>query len=308
LLLVLAFAIPAVAQEGSGRYYSETGHTLDGEFLPYFNQHGGLEILGYPITDAFIDYWSGLVVQYTQNSRLELYPDPETKTMQVRLKELGVLFVGDRALDLADPVAIGSNSDCEYYPLTGHNVCYMFLEYYEQHGGPALFGYPVSEFTVENDRLVQYFQGFRLDWYPENPQSSKVQVAPLGRVHFERMGYDRDLLRPRAPSNALAYEIVDLHPKSSVQKAVVKTADTQRVFVVVRDQNLLPVSSAAVTLVVNYPTETRTLTMPPTNLDGVSQYSLEFSGLEPGDEVDLEFFISSGTVLTSTRDSFRVWW
>ena len=308
MILVLVIAIPVLAQEGSGRYFSETGHTLDGEFVPYFEQHGGFEILGYPITDAFIDYWSGLVVQYTQNSRLELYPDPETEKMQVRLKELGVLFVGDRALDLADPLAIGSSADCEYYPLTGHNVCYMFLDYYEQHGGPALFGYPVSEFTVENDRLVQYFQGFRLDWYPENPQGSEVQVAPLGRVHFERMGYDRDLLRPKPPNNALAYEIVDLHPKSAVEKAVVRTGESQSVLVVVRDQNLLPVSSAAVTLLVNMPNETRTLTMPPTDQNGVSRSDLNLQDLSPGDEIDLEFFISSGTVLTTTRDSFRVWW
>ncbi|MCJ7824403.1 MAG: hypothetical protein MUP44_05840, partial [Anaerolineales bacterium] len=100
-----------MAQSGSGRYFSETGHTLDAEFVEYFNGHGGLGILGFPITDAFVDYWTGLVIQYTQNGRMELFPDPASDDMQVRLKELGILFVGSRALDVVDPRSIRSNAD-----------------------------------------------------------------------------------------------------------------------------------------------------------------------------------------------------
>jgi hypothetical protein len=308
LIVLLGFTLPVLAQGISGRYYSETGHTLDPEFVTYFDEHGGLQILGYPITDAFVDYWSGLIIQYTQNARMEIFPDPETQAMQVRLKELGILFVGERALDLTDPLAVGPNADCEYYPLTGHNVCFMFLEFYREHGGPQLFGYPVSDFTIENERLVQYFQGFRLDWYPENPQQHQVQVAPLGRVHFEVTGYDRDLLRPRTPNNAMLYEVITLHPKASVEKPIAAVSDTQVVYVVVRDQNYLPVSAAAVTLVAHFPGETRTLLMAPTNEDGISQLELAYVDQPIGAQIDLEFYVSSGTVLTTTRDSFRIWW
>ncbi|TFH36679.1 MAG: hypothetical protein E4G99_04370 [Anaerolineales bacterium] len=308
LIVLLGFAVPVLAQSISGRYYSETGHTLDPEFVAYFDGHGGLQILGYPITDAFIDYWSGLIVQYTQNARMEFFPDPETQAMQVRLKELGVLFVGERALDVSEPLAVGPNADCEYHPLTGHNVCFMFLEFYREHGGPQLFGYPVSDFTIENDRLVQYFQGFRLDWYPENPPEHQVQVAPLGRVHFEVMDYDRDLLRPKTPSNAMLYEVINLHPKASVEKPIAAVSDTQVVYVVVRDQNYLPVASAAVTLVAHFPQETRTLLMAPTDENGASRLELSYEGQPVGAQIDLEFYVSSGTVLTTTRDSFRIWW
>jgi hypothetical protein len=308
LILLLGFTIPVLAQGISGRYYSETGHTLDPEFVTYFDEHGGLQILGYPITDAFVDYWSGLIIQYTQNTRLELFPDPETQMMQVRLKELGVLFVGDRALDLSDPLAVGPNADCEYFPLTGHNVCFMFLDFYYEQGGPQLFGYPVSDFSIENDRLVQYFQGFRLDWYPENPPGHQVQVAPLGRVHFEVMEYNRDLLRPKTPSNAMLYEVINLFPKAAVQKPIAAQSDTQVVYVVVRDQNYLPVASAAVTLVAHFPDETRTLLMAPTDEVGVSRLELSYEDQPIGAQIDLEFFVSSGTVITTTRDSFRIWW
>ena len=307
-LLLLGLTVPVVAQGGVGRYYSETGHTLDPQFTDYFDSHGGLSILGFPITDAFVDYWTGLVVQYTQNSRLELYADPRSESMEVALKELGVVFVGDRALDLADPLASGSSADCEYYAISGHSVCYMFLDFYRSHGGPQLFGYPVSEFTIENDRLVQYFQGFRLDWYPENPPGNQVQVAPLGRVHFNLMGYDRDLLRPKTPSDAMLYEVIELHPQAVVAHPVLGGEGVQTVYVVVRDQNLLPVESAAVTLVAHFPGETRTLLLPPTDAQGVSSLDMRFENQTPGTEVDLEYFVSSGTVLTMTRDSFRIWW
>jgi hypothetical protein len=307
-LLLLGLTVPVVAQGGVGRYYSETGHTLDPQFTDYFDAHGGLSILGFPITDAFVDYWTGFVVQYTQNSRLELYADPGSESMEVALKELGVVFVGDRALNLADPLASGSSADCEYYALSGHSVCYMFLDFYRSHGGPQLFGYPVSEFTIENDRLVQYFQGFRLDWYPENSPGKQVQVAPLGRLHFDLMGYDRDLLRPKTPSNAMLYEVIDLHPQAAVANPVMGADGVQTVFIVVRDQNLLPVESAAVTLVAHFNSETRTLLLPPTDEHGVSTLELSFQGQDPGTEVDLEYFVSSGTVLTMTRDSFRIWW
>lgn len=308
MLLLLGLTVPVLAQGGVGRYYSETGHTLDPEFTDYFDSHGGLDILGFPITDAFVDYWTGLVVQYTQNSRMEYFANPSTGSMQVGLKELGVVFVGERALDLADPLASGSSADCEYYPISGHSVCFMFLDFYRDHGGPQLFGYPVSEFTIENDRLVQYFQGFRLDWYPENIAGQQVQVAPLGRMHFELMEYDRELLRPKTPNDAQLYQVVKLIPQASVASPVMGSSGVQAVNVVVRDQNLLPVESAAVTLVAHFTDETRTLLMQPTDENGVSSLALTFDAQTPGTEVDLEFFVVSGTVLTMTRDSFRIWW
>lgn len=310
ILFVLAIFIPfpALAQGEAGRYYSETGHTLAAEFVDYFDLHGGLELLGYPITDAFVDPWTGLLIQYTQNSRLELYPDPDSSTMQVRLKELGVLLIGDQSQVIHQPVPPGSNSDCKYYSLTDHHVCFAFLEYYLTHGETQLFGFPITDFVVESDRLVQYFQGFRLDWYPENLIGNQVQVAPLGRIHFDAMGYDQDLLRPTTPSNAFAYQVFELKPSAAVGKPVTAVLDSQEVFVVVRDQNLLPVQGAAVTLVAKFPDETRTLLMPPTNEHGLSRLKVGFDAQTPGTEVELEFYVSTGSVLTTTRDSFRIWW
>ena len=300
------FSLPAAAQE-QGRYYPETGHTLDARFVAYFDEHGGLGILGYPITNSFIDPKSGWLIQYFQDARMELAPD-EAGSLVVRLSPLGEYLGGWQPPLHGDPSLIGPNPGCKYYPESGHTVCYAFLAYYEQHGGPALFGYPISEFKLENDRIVQYFQGFRLDWYPDDPMGTEVRVAPLGRLHFEAAGYDRALLRPGLPSDMILYRVLELLPKASVWKPVVQSSDTQHVYVTVRDQNLNPVAGVSVTLNAHFPQGDRTLIMPVTDESGLSQLSLDFAGESPGNDVNLEFWIVRGEIQASTRDSFRIWW
>jgi hypothetical protein len=122
------------------------------------------------------------------------------------------------------------------------------------------------------------------------------------------MEYNRDLLRRKTPSNAMLYEVINLYPKAAVQKPIAATSDAQIVYVVVRDQNYLPVASAAVTLVAHFPDETRTLLMAPTDEAGISRLELSYENQPIGAQIDLVFFVSSGTVITTTRDSFRIWW
>jgi hypothetical protein len=55
-----------------------TGKKVDGAFLDYFNEKGGIPILGRPITDAMasvIPHDQKRVVQYFERDRLELWPE-----------------------------------------------------------------------------------------------------------------------------------------------------------------------------------------------------------------------------------------
>lgn len=111
-----------------------------------------------------------------------------------------------------------------------------------------------------------------------------------------------------SPSNTRQSEVVELRPEASVGKPVVGSDGTQNVYIVVRDQDLRPVEGAAVTLVAQFFGETRTLLMPSTDARGISMLNLIYDGELPGSEILLEFFVSSGSLLTTTRDSFRIWW
>jgi len=294
---------------GPGRYFPETGHSLDARFVDYYDVHGGLAILGYPITDAFVEPSSGWVIQYFQNARIELVPDPGTNTLQPKLSPLGEWMGGwDPVIDDGQG-PLGAGAGCRFFAESGHKVCHAFLDFYDARGGPGTFGFPISEFKLENERIIQYFQGFRLDWYPDSPDAGLVRIAPLGRLHFEAMGYDSVLLRPNMPSNMLLYRVVELHPQSSVDRAIVGPSDTERVFVVVRDQNANPVGGAAVTLVAHFSDGEQTFVMPQTDERGISQVDLSFQDQTRGANVDLEVWaVWRGELQAVTRDSFRIWW
>ena len=73
---------PQPSCPGASAILPETGHTVRGEFLDYFNQHGGLRIFGYPITEQFS--LNGRAVQYFQRGRLEFYPENQAP-QRVRL-------------------------------------------------------------------------------------------------------------------------------------------------------------------------------------------------------------------------------
>jgi hypothetical protein len=305
-ILVGIAAWPALAQS-QGRYYPETGHTLDARFVEYFDVHGSLEILGFPITDSFIDPLSGRFIQYLQNTRMELVPDQSTGGMTVHLSSLGEMLGGWEI-----PSAAGTSwmdpGACRDYAESGHRVCYAFLDFYDAHGGPALFGYPISEFRLENDRIVQYFQGFRLDWYPEDLSGSAVRVAPLGRAQFEVAGYDPRLLRPSLPTDIFLYRVTELRAKPSILHPVVASNGEQIAFVQVRDQNLNPIHGAAVTLTAHLGAEERTFLLPLTDERGFTQASLTFESQPPGTRIVLDFWVVYGEFQTTTEDSFLVWW
>jgi hypothetical protein len=57
----------------AGRYFAETGHSVQYAFWRYFLAHGGLDVLGYPITEAKVE--GEYLVQYFQRMRLEWHPE-----------------------------------------------------------------------------------------------------------------------------------------------------------------------------------------------------------------------------------------
>ena len=56
------------------RYYPQTGHSIKGPFLEFFDAHGGIGMLGYPLTDEQQE--GDLTVQYFENVRLEWKATP----------------------------------------------------------------------------------------------------------------------------------------------------------------------------------------------------------------------------------------
>lgn len=305
--LALAISLTAapstsVAAQSGGRYYPETGHSLDARFLLYFDSNGGVDVFGFPITETFEDPLSGTLVQYTENARLE-WVEGSGQQGGVRLAPLGELLGG---WHLPNEESAQERSGCKYFDRSGHATCFAFLDFFDRHGGVEFFGLPISEFIIEGERIVQYFQYFRLDWYPEAGSNRQVRVGPLGRAHFRQSQYDPELLKPIEIADNSAYKITEIRPSASVRHPSLAPGSSQEVFLLVQDQNNLPVQDAIALLVVHTPTVDRFFLLPRTDSQGFSQRSLEIDPGSPSATVNLEIWVMVDGLQSVARDSFRI--
>src|SRR5690242_10082773 len=69
----------------------------------------------------------------------------------------------------------------QYYPETNHTVRAPFVDYFMRGGGPAQYGFPLTDDYVDpiTGMLIQYFEKARLEWHPGNPDPYKVELGLL---------------------------------------------------------------------------------------------------------------------------------
>jgi len=79
--------------------------------------------------------------------------------------------------------------NADYYPQTGHYVAEPFRAYWQNNGGLAQFGYPLTEafdeISSEDGQIyqTQYFERARFEAHPENPDPSyQVLLGLLGKI------------------------------------------------------------------------------------------------------------------------------
>lgn len=189
---------PPIPLPGSGsRLFSETGKAVGGIFLEYWLKNGGLPQQGYPISDV-IGEVSDLnskpyTVQYFERAVFEFHPE-NAPPYNVLLSQLGTFqyrkkYPNGAPNQKADPGG-------RLFPETGKTVGGRFLEYWQQNGGLAQQGYPISEpFTEQSDLdgklyLVQYFERAVFETHPENAKPYDVLLSQLGTFQY-RAKYGR---------------------------------------------------------------------------------------------------------------------
>jgi beta-N-acetylhexosaminidase len=170
---------------GDSRYFPETGHSVSHGFLAYWNQYGGLPVFGYPITDEYDDPDTGHVTQYFERARYEWHPGEFPERYDVLLGLLGVELAERQGLIGTapfQPIDVQSDANCTFFPETGHRLCFGFRDYWNAHGGLAIFGYPISEEFDDPDTgfTVQYFERQRFEYHPENSPEWQVEGGLLG--------------------------------------------------------------------------------------------------------------------------------
>ncbi|CAA9579303.1 MAG: hypothetical protein AVDCRST_MAG18-2930 [uncultured Thermomicrobiales bacterium] len=166
-------------------YFPQTRHAISGAFRQYWEQNGGLDRFGYPITSVFES--GGLRVQYFERARFEYHPENADPDYQVQLGLLTAFLTQTRTFPKATPITptprprpagtptaratptCPPGSSCPpvsetpttpsptapstltptptmiYFAETGHNLGGSFYTYWRARGGLASFGYPISE-------------------------------------------------------------------------------------------------------------------------------------------------------------------
>ncbi|MGA7731876.1 MAG: hypothetical protein WCD37_11475 [Chloroflexia bacterium] len=202
LLLALAAAVGGVVplshaqtpQPGC-RAFPQTGKSVCGRFLQYWDAHGGLAQQGYPVSGEFqeaseID-GKTYTVQYFERAVFEAHPENKAP-YDVLLSLLGRMKLEERypggAPDGDKGLVPGESLT---FPQTGKMVSGAFLKYWREHGGLAQQGYPISNAMYQGDtraappRIVQYFERAVFELHPENDEPFSVLLSRLGAERFE---------------------------------------------------------------------------------------------------------------------------
>jgi len=290
------------AQTQDNRYFSETGHNVKGDFLGFYNINpNALMLYGYPITEEFTSV-DGKTVQYFQRARFELHAElPQGQ--QVQLTALG-----RETYQSTGDLNVNNTLACRSYAESGHSVCFEFLEYFDQYGGVAQFGYPISGFEYHENRLVQYFEKARLEWQPWKLEGQRVVNTDLGRLYFDKLGEDPGLIPPVKPLDNTTSSVIKLNVRAFMWKAVTLTTDKQVVFVIVQDQNLLPISNASCTADIHWPDSHRESVSLATNTNGIGLISLSFNTQPQGSLVFADVLCNYHGLKETTSSSFRIWY
>jgi hypothetical protein len=155
--------------------------SIAGEFEDYWAAHGGLVTFGPPLDFAHSE--GSFLIQTFLNAELML--DRSTPgNSSVELAPLGI------NLGLSEPaVSPQASQGSRYFSATGHMLYAGFSQVFEELGGEAVVGAPISEVKFRDGRIVQYFENLGL-CRDENAAPSEVHLLALGlAAHPERSAF-----------------------------------------------------------------------------------------------------------------------
>ena len=185
----------------SGAYYfPQTGHSLSGSFLSYWQRNGGVALFGYPLTEPFEelnpDDGKRYIVQYFERERFEYHPqNPLPYDVLLGLLGANRVVQDCRSFQRVAGPTTSLPPTRLYFNQTGHYLGGGFKNYWDTQGGLALFGYPISEEIGETSPTdgkqytVQYFERARFEFHPNEPPAYQIQLALLGSDLLRRRGW-----------------------------------------------------------------------------------------------------------------------
>jgi hypothetical protein len=217
IALMLMLALPALGFEarsgqgqGGSRTFPETGKTVQGKFLQYWNDHGGLTQQGFPISAEMRETsdtdGKTYTVQYFERAAFELHPE-NPPTSDVLLSLLGNFLSKPKYPNGAPSQQPNTASGSILFKETGKRLGGIFLSYWQSHGSLAQQGFPISDEFMEKSDLdhktyrVQYFERAVFEYHPEKQPPFNVLLSQLGTFRY-RAKYSNPTATPAPPTRA----------------------------------------------------------------------------------------------------------
>jgi hypothetical protein len=205
----------AQGQPTARRFFPETGKTVQGRFLQYWEQNGGLYQQGFPLSEEMavrseID-GKTYTMQFFERAVFEWHPENQWPN-DVLLSLLGSLRYNAKYPGGAPGQSPNVDPGSVVFNETGKRLGGSFLQYFRTHGGVRQQGLPISdEFTEVSDLdgkpyTVQYFERAVFEWHPSNQPPFNVLLVHLGRFAYEKQqSASQGLAFPPLPAGKARY-------------------------------------------------------------------------------------------------------
>ena len=173
--------------------FAETGKTVRGLFLDYWNTHGGLAQQGFPISEEMQEKsdTDGKIytVQYFERAVFEYHPENAAPN-NVLLSLLGNFLYKQKYPDGAPGQQPNTRQAPCYSPKPATEWAGSSSTTGTSHGGLAQQGFPISDEFMEKNDLdgktyrVQYFERAVFEYHPENKPPYDVLLSQLGKFRL----------------------------------------------------------------------------------------------------------------------------
>lgn len=184
--------------------FPETGYSIYGYRLDYWQRQGGVAQQGYPIADPMLmvdmDTGQEVIIQYTERGRIEQPIIYDGSLGLPRLGRVGAEYLAQQLPSFPRavlPVAVPADPSITYFAQTRHTIQGVFATYFTEHDGLNRCGYPLSEPFMEQYTdypypvTVQYFERSRMEYHgdPADPLYGQITFGRIGAAVYE--GYQQ---------------------------------------------------------------------------------------------------------------------
>jgi polysaccharide biosynthesis protein PslG len=195
---ITVVARPGVSEPAplGARPFPQTGRSVRGAFLDYWNRNGGLVQQGFPISEEMTEKSETngkfYTVQYFERAVFEMHPE-NSPPHNILLSLLGSFEYKRKYPNGAPGQQPNTLAGSQLFRETGKRVGGAFLDYWQKNGGLAQQGLPLSDEFIEKSDLdgktyrVQYFERAVFEMHPENKPPYDVLLSQLGKFRYDRV-------------------------------------------------------------------------------------------------------------------------